>query len=880
MENDQILTSVFELFSSTCVHNPFEVIIVILSLCISLLLISSSVIENTGVNNAGFVKNNEFFNLARLNNMPNLTDQFEHVTFDFNFLFVMLLRILAFVCIFAQFQSLKRIHSKFILLTSILLTLFASLLFNNALFNWCNFEIPNNLLIIIDIIIYTLVVIDLKKCNLILNSALEVTNIKEAKSNIVQDFASYASKSSLDTFFMILFVALGNLSDSKEIKNFSLFSCLMLASNFFIFITVYPALISLILQFKNKNNHGAITRDQTTSMSTEEATTNRLIFDSLTNPVLVYVKILMTLFLIVIHLKSKLFDYYEKIEASTTDENGALFQNDQIKAYTQYCLLVTLVIFILTRLFTNQTLVYESDRTKSTKVNTEPSKPEKEKHTISIQTDIKQDFFKLQNDLKNQSRKRCESFNKSVQTPISAELEDNLVHQPRRTVNQCLDFLKEKKNVDDFLEEEVIELVRLKHIPLYKLESYYTDPIRGINLRRKLMSDKMCDESCLQLIPFENYNYKKVIGSCCENIIGYLPIPLGVAGPLMVDDKAYMVPMATTEGTLVASTNRGCSALSQSGGVHTKVLADGMSRGPVIRFPSAMKSAETKEWIDNQDNFQSLKRAFDSTSRFARLSSIKSSVASRYLYLRFVSTTGDAMGMNMLSKGTEKALDELQKQFPDSEIMSLSGNYCTDKKPSAINWIEGRGKSVVCEATLKADVVKSVLKTSAKVMVDLNLSKNLLGSAMAGSIGGFNAHAANIVAAVFIACGQDPAQVVDCNCLTWMECTGPNNEDLYVSCTMPSIEVGTVGGGTGLEAQSSCLKMLGVQGSNVENPGENACTLARIVSAAVLAGELSLMSALAMGHLVNSHMKYNRVHAAKSNASTIKKMSENIHSFL
>jgi len=283
-----------------------------------------------------------------------------------------------------------------------------------------------------------------------------------------------------------------------------------------------------------------------------------------------------------------------------------------------------------------------------------------------------------------------------------------------------------------------------------------------------------------------------VIGTCCENIIGYVPIPLGVAGPLLIDGKLYDIPMATTEGTLVASTNRGCSALTLSQGVSTKILSDGMTRGPVIRFESAMKSAEAKGY---------------STSRFARLQSIKCCVASRYLYLRFTSTTGDAMGMNMLSKGTEKALEELQREFPNCEIMSLSGNYCTDKKPSAINWIEGRGKSVVCEATLKKEVVKSVLKTTAKALCDLNLTKNLLGSAMAGSIGGFNAHAANIVAAVFIACGQDPAQVVDCNCLTWMEVAGADSEDLYVSCTMPSIEVGTVGGGTGLEAQSSCLKV-------------------------------------------------------------------------
>lgn len=130
------------------------------------------------------------------------------------------------------------------------------------------------------------------------------------------------------------------------------------------------------------------------------------------------------------------------------------------------------------------------------------------------------------------------------------------------------------------------------------------------------------------------------------------------------------------------------------------------------------------------------------------------------------------------------------------EIISLSGNVCTDKKASAINWIEGRGKSVVCEATIPASVVQSVLKTSAKALADLNISKNFMGSAVAGSIGGFNAHAANIVTAIYIATGQDPAQnVTSSNCITIMEPCGERDEDLLISCTMPSVEIGTVGGG-------------------------------------------------------------------------------------
>lgn len=234
-------------------------------------------------------------------------------------------------------------------------------------------------------------------------------------------------------------------------------------------------------------------------------------------------------------------------------------------------------------------------------------------------------------------------------------------------------------------------------------------------------------------------------------------------------------------------------------------------------------------------------------------------MAGRNLYIRFQAKSGDAMGMNMISKGTEKALSKLHEYFPEMQILAVSGNYCTDKKPAAINWIEGRGKSVVCEAVIPAKVVREVLKTTTEAMIEVNINKNLVGSAMAGSIGGYNAHAANIVTAIYIACGQDAAQNVgSSNCITLMEASGPTNEDLYISCTMPSIEIGTVGGGTNLLPQQACLQMLGVQGACRDNPGENARQLARIVCGTVMAGELSLMAALAAGHLVKSHMTHNR----------------------
>ena len=284
-----------------------------------------------------------------------------------------------------------------------------------------------------------------------------------------------------------------------------------------------------------------------------------------------------------------------------------------------------------------------------------------------------------------------------------------------------------------------------------------------------------------------------------------------------------------------------------------------MTRAPCVRFPSVVLAAEAKRWIESEENFQKVKAAFDSTSRFARLQEILIGMDGPNLYIRFRSHTGDAMGMNMVSKGAENALRFINVHFPQMQIISLSGNFCADKKPAAVNWIKGRGKHVVCECIVPADKLRSILKTNAKTLVQCNKLKNLVGSSMAGSIGGNNAHAANMVTAIFIATGQDPAQnVTSSNCSTSMEPYGENGEDLYITCTMPSLEVGTIGGGTVLPPQGACLDVLGVRGAHKTEPAENSKKLARIICATVMAGELSLMAALVNSDLVKSHMRHNR----------------------
>eukprot|EP01087_Luapelamoeba_hula_P009050 TRINITY_DN2308_c0_g1_i6.p1 TRINITY_DN2308_c0_g1~~TRINITY_DN2308_c0_g1_i6.p1 ORF type:complete len:476 (+),score=96.84 TRINITY_DN2308_c0_g1_i6:170-1429(+) len=413
-------------------------------------------------------------------------------------------------------------------------------------------------------------------------------------------------------------------------------------------------------------------------------------------------------------------------------------------------------------------------------------------------------------------------------------------------------------------------MVTMRTIAPHQLEKKLGDAERAVRIRRKMLATQLREseegttdnssnsEDEIKGLPYTSYDYDAVLGRCCENVIGYVPIPVGVAGPLCINGKDHFVPMATTEGCLVASTQRGCKAISMCGGATVTITNDGMTRGPCIKLNSAKEAAEVQAWVEHPENLEQITRAFNSTSNFARLHGIKAAVAGRNIYLRFKCVTGDAMGMNMVSKGTEKALELLQSQFPQMQIVSLSGNYCTDKKPAAINWLEGRGKSVVAEAVISGDVIRRILHTDVDTIVRLNVDKNYIGSAMAGSIGGFNAHAANIVTAIFLATGQDPAQNVESsNCITIME---PTNEgkDLFISCTMPSIEVGTVGGGTHLAAQAACLDLLHVKGASARMPGSNAQQLARIVCATVLAGELSLMSALAAGHLTRSHISLNR----------------------
>ena len=390
-------------------------------------------------------------------------------------------------------------------------------------------------------------------------------------------------------------------------------------------------------------------------------------------------------------------------------------------------------------------------------------------------------------------------------------------------------------------------------VKLHELDKIYGDANKAAEARRQYL--EKATGAKLENIGKTIIDLNTVVGRNIENVIGAVQIPVGVAGPLLVrGDYAngyFYVPLATTEGALVASVNRGAKLVTESGGAKAKVLKDGMARAPLFKLPSLVDAVEFVNWVTQ--HFEEVKKAAESTTRHGRLKEIQPFVVGNYVWLRMVFSTGDAMGMNMATIAAEAAARYIQEGFPKARLVALSGNMCVDKKPNSVNFLLGRGKTVVAEALIRREQLEK-LGTTPEAVHEVNVAKNLVGSALAHSYG-FNAHFANIVAAVFIATGQDVAQVVESS--MGITTTEPREEGLYISVFLPSLEVGTVGGGTGLPTQREALELLGVAGPG-NPPGTNALKFAEIVAAAVLAGELNLLVALARNELASAHKKLGR----------------------
>jgi hydroxymethylglutaryl-CoA reductase (NADPH) len=336
-----------------------------------------------------------------------------------------------------------------------------------------------------------------------------------------------------------------------------------------------------------------------------------------------------------------------------------------------------------------------------------------------------------------------------------------------------------------------------------------------------------------------------------ENFVGVAQIPMGVAGPLLIDGEdargEFYVPLATTEGTLVASYNRGMKLVYRAGGVRTTVMDDLMQRAPAFGFDSATQARQFGHWVTA--NFAAIKRAAETTTRTGRLHDIEQFSASRFLFLRFSFTTGDAAGQNMVTRATWQACDWIRGQYPGIRQFWLESNLAADKKNSHINILHTRGKRVVAEVTISPELAREVMRTDVRLMFAGRQLSNL-GSMLAGVNNNGN-QSANGITALFVATGQDIANVAESSAaLVHTELLASG--DYYYSITIPSLIVATYGGGTGLPTQRECLEILGCYGAG------HVRKFAEIAAATVLCGEISLGSAVIADEWVAAHEHFGR----------------------
>lgn len=336
-----------------------------------------------------------------------------------------------------------------------------------------------------------------------------------------------------------------------------------------------------------------------------------------------------------------------------------------------------------------------------------------------------------------------------------------------------------------------------------------------------------------------------------ENYIGVAQVPIGLAGPLRINGQHangdFYIPMATTEGTLVASYSRGMRVLSELGGVTTTVIERYMQRAPVFHFDNAQQACEFGDWVEQ--NMAGIRAAAEATTSIGKLSHIEQYGVSRMRFLRFNYTTGDAAGQNMCGKATLAACQWIQQNYPKSLRYTLSGAIDTDKKHSQINTLHSRGARVVAEAVLPKQLMRDVLRVDTRDMFAARQVSNV-GALLAGSVNN-GLHAANGLAALFIATGQDAANIAESHAgIVFVDLL--ENGDLYWSITLPSVIIATYGGGTGLGSQRECLEIMDCYGKG------KALKFAEICAATVLAGELSLAAAVLAGDWVESHDRLGR----------------------
>lgn len=346
-----------------------------------------------------------------------------------------------------------------------------------------------------------------------------------------------------------------------------------------------------------------------------------------------------------------------------------------------------------------------------------------------------------------------------------------------------------------------------------------------------------------------NFDQERAATRNCENLIGSISLPLGVAGPVSFKSKLqsgeFLIPLATSEGALVASVNRGCKALSNA--TSFKIISEkiGMSRAPVYALPDLKQATAFIKYLGKAETLKKIKEIAEVSSRHLHFIKLQTWQRGRFVFVRYLFDTEEAMGMNMVTIALQKIFDQFLANYSKLEMISLSSNVCVDKKASALNQIFGRGYSVQAEVFLTEEVIEKILKTSSQKLFQVHHLKNLVGSNVAGSLAQ-NMQAANVVAAFLLATGQDPAHTVEASQASLL--LEVEEGGLRASLSMPNLNLGTVGGGTWLPAQTQARQLI----SRAEKP-MTAQALAEVLAAAVLAAEISGLAALSTHSLAKAH---------------------------
>lgn len=405
--------------------------------------------------------------------------------------------------------------------------------------------------------------------------------------------------------------------------------------------------------------------------------------------------------------------------------------------------------------------------------------------------------------------------------------------------------------------EEIVEKLMKGEIKLREVEKFTdNDSNKATNIRRMYLEKKYNIK--LENIGNSSIDFNDAFNRNIENPIGATQLPLGFAGVLKVNGNYakgdYPILLATTEGRLVAGMSRGIKVFNEIGGITTTIIKEGMARAPVVRVKSARDAVKLINWIHSKEAFDFFKGEFYKSVKYAKLKEVKAYTAGRYVHIRFKSGTGAAMGMNMITIASRKAIDAMIPKVKeelglDVTFISTAGNLCTDKKPAYIDVLEGRGVSVIAEATISKKLLEEKFRVTPEKVAELCRVKCLQGSVLAGSHG-FNAHIANILAAMYIAHGQDPAQIVEGSQAITDAMVADG--DLYVSCFLPALEVGTYGGGTKRETQKEALNLLGLYGEG-DDEGKTRLAFAEVVAAACLASEVNLLAIESSGELASTH---------------------------